>query len=352
MQKTQRVQAIDWMKALAIFFVIFYHTYALNTDFLTKTEAMRYVHYFAEVPFSLAVPLFFTVNGFLLLGKTFDIERHRVKIKNLFFLTIFWDVVCNALKLVIYREKTSIIGFLFMVHDSEILWFLRTLFAVYVFVPLIKEVFDHNRKAFLFTFGLISLFVFANEMLVMLVNVGDCILGVDLFSSNYYFLDSFNPLRGFNGFSFAYFMLGGCLAKCEKCKDAKSWGLIMAFLGAWLILFLYGIMISGHMDRIHDVVFDNYQNPLTAIMVLCIFCAFRKWLDRPQPKYLAQISRNTLGIYCVQWPVFAFVKQQYAHVYGANYATNLLTAILVLLICNGIVEFIRKIHVMKRTVEM
>lgn len=352
MQKKKRIYALDWMKVLAIFFVIFYHTYALDTDFLSERNVLSYMNYFAETPFAIAVPLFFTVNGFLLLGKPLDMDRHLGKMKNLFFLTLFWDAVCNMVKLLIYHEHTTFIGFVFMVHDSGILWFLRTLFAVYIFAPLIKEAYDNNRRLFNFTFGLIGLFVFANEALVMLANIGDLVLEVDLFSSNYYFFDSFNPLRGFNGFAFAYFMLGGYLADEDITKEKKLWVLVVVFTGAWLLLFLYGVLISGHTNTIYDVVFDNYQNPLTAIMVLCVFVAFRKWLEKPLPKGLCHISRNTLGIYCVQWPVFAFVKMHYGHIYGRNYWSNFLVALVVLGICNGIVELVKRIPVMNKTVTM
>jgi len=352
MKKTEHIYALDWMKALAIFFVIFYHTYALNMDFLSDQRVFSYIYYFAEVPFAAAVPLFFLVNGFLLLGRPLQIEHHWRKMRRLFFLILFWDVVCNALKLIIYHEKTSLIGFLFMVHDSGILWFLRTLFAIYVFVPLLKTAFDNNWKGFGFTFGIICLFVFLNEIFVMLANIGDMVLGIDLFSSNYYFLDSFNPLRGFNGFAFTYFMLGGYLAKEEKRKTERLWVLIISFLGAQLVLFIYGILISEHMGQIYDVVFDNYQNPLTAIMVLCIFRLFRKCLERPLPGYLKLVSRNTLGIYCVQWPVFVLIKKQYGSIYGANYGMNLLAAIIVLVICIAIVELIRKVPVMNKLIEI
>ena len=342
------------MKVMAIAFVLFYHTYTVDTNFLAKAEVKTYLHYFLETPFAIAVPLFFTVNGFLLLGKPLDITRHWRKMKNLFCLTIFWDVVCCAFQLLIKHEQTTPVGFIFMVHDSGILWFLRALFVVYVFLPLIKEAFDHNKRVFHFTLLLFMVFSFGNKTLVMVANVLDYVLHIDAISNNYNFFADFNPFKGLAGYSFACFMIGGWLSEhLEEILSRVKTGMFAAVLvSCWVLLFGYGVLVSFHTNEIYDVVFPSYGEVFTGLMTVSVFCLFRKFLNKPVPRLLQSVSANTLGIYCVQWPVFAFVKLNFGHLYGVNYLLNFVVAVFVLVVCTVIVITVRKIPIIRRMLIM
>ena len=354
MQGKKHYHALDWMKTLAIFFVLFYHTYKVDTDFLSTGSWIAYLHYFLETPFATAVPLFFTVNGFLLLGKPLDLSRHWKRMKSLFCLTIFWDAVCCAFQLLIRHEHTTLIGFVFMVHDSEILWFLRALFVLYVFLPLIKEVFDHNKKVFYFTLLLFMVFSFGNKTLVMLSNILDQLLHIDAISNNYNFFADFNPFKGLAGYSFAYFMIGGLLSEhLEEILGRVKTGMFAAVLvSCWVLLFGYGVLVSFHTNDIYDVVYPSYGEVFTCLMTVSVFCLFSKFLSKPVPALLQSVSANTLGIYCVQWPVFAYIKLNFGHLYGVNYLLNFVVAVFVLAVCTLIVVTVRKIPIIRRMLMM
>lgn len=354
MQEKKHYHALDWMKTLAIFFVLFYHTYKVDTDFLSTGSWIAYLHYFLETPFAIAVPLFFTVNGFLLLGKPLDLSRHWKKMKALFCLTIFWDAVCCAFQLLIKQEHTTPIGFVFMVHDSEILWFLRALFVLYVFLPLIKEAFDHNKKVFYFTLLLFMVFSFGNKTLVMLSNILDQLLHIDAIANNYNFFGTFNPLKGLAGYSFAYFMIGGWLSEHLDaiCSRIKTGALLSCILVCWLLLFGYGVLVSVHTNEIYDVVYPSYGEAFTCLITVSVFLLFSKHLNVPAPRWVRAIGSNTLGIYCLQWPIFAYIKLNYGHLYGVNILWNFLTAVCVLFVCQTIVFLLKKIPILNKMLMM
>lgn len=354
MSEKRYFHAIDWMKALAIFFVLFYHLYGVDTDFLANSSPETYLHYFLSVPFSVAVPLFFTINGFLLLGKPFDLTRHGKRMTNLFCLTIFWDIVCCGFRLILKQERTTPIGFLFMVHSSDILWFLRALFVLYVFLPLIKEVFDHNKRVYYFTLCLFAVFSIGNKTLVMVSNVVDQLLHIDAIPNNFNFFDTFNPLKGLAGYSFAYFMIGGWLSEYKEwlLSKIKTGAFLSCILLGWILLFGYGILVSFHIHEIYDIVYNSYAEMFTCLMTVSIFCLFSKHLDRPLPRWIHLVAKNTLGIFCIQWPVYIFMEQKLEHIYSTSFLLNALAALLALAVCTVIQVIVKKIPILNRTLRM
>ena len=63
----------------AIYFVCFYHYNNLNIDFLSNPSISTYFNYFIRGIASTGVPLFFMVNGELMLNKDYDLKKHIKK---------------------------------------------------------------------------------------------------------------------------------------------------------------------------------------------------------------------------------------------------------------------------------
>lgn len=85
MQKTDRILYLDYVKALGICLVILYHCeYAPFNSMLIKGM------------YAICVPLFFAVNGYLMLRKEYDIRSLLMKNLKLICVMFFWAFVSTG----------------------------------------------------------------------------------------------------------------------------------------------------------------------------------------------------------------------------------------------------------------
>lgn len=92
---------IDSIKTLAIFLVVFYH--------LSGSHVQSTIDYLIISIASMGVPLFFAVNGFLILSKNVDPRKHILKTIRLYILTICWSFITVLSLILINGDKYSII---------------------------------------------------------------------------------------------------------------------------------------------------------------------------------------------------------------------------------------------------
>lgn len=86
----KRIDNLDLIKAIGILMVISLHVPLWEPDFMSSYNASHVLQYFFRL-ISEGVPLFVTVNGFLLLKKdSLDIQKHLKKMLRMFGLLILW----------------------------------------------------------------------------------------------------------------------------------------------------------------------------------------------------------------------------------------------------------------------
>ncbi len=84
MNKKNRYLYVDYIKTTAILLVIIYHCKIFNNDSFIAAAIM-----------SICVPLFFAVNGFLMLKKERSIKDLTYKNLKILFLIVFWGIFTN-----------------------------------------------------------------------------------------------------------------------------------------------------------------------------------------------------------------------------------------------------------------
>ncbi len=172
---------IDVIKTIAIFMVVLFHCHLFDDNL------------FITAVISIPCPLFFAINGGLLLSKHRGYEYYVPIILKILFLILFWGIVSNLLRiLIIYPEPYSIKQCLLDVWNLRMgfchhLWFLETMVILYMLYPLLESI-TREKKILWISFILISCFT---------------ILGIkSLFKP-------FNPIHGWN-FSWALaYAVGG-----------------------------------------------------------------------------------------------------------------------------------------------
>lgn len=72
---TKNLYYLDAMKAIAIFFVIIYHSGAIQNNIVYEGSFLNYLLYFISPLIGTCVPIFFFTSGYLLLNKEANLNR-------------------------------------------------------------------------------------------------------------------------------------------------------------------------------------------------------------------------------------------------------------------------------------
>lgn len=346
--KTTRYGFIDVVKAISIFFVIFYHSFMCDID-ISSGRVIAYINYLVQSVFSVCVPLFFMVNGYLLLAKPLDLKKHTIKMARLVVCAVFWNAVCTVCNAAIKGNPITVRSILVGIINADYMWFLQALFVVYVFMPIIKRIYDADRKTYIWTLLAFSLFVFGNAFLSIATNMLEFFIGVNYIESAYDFFGAFNPLRGIYGHAITYFMLGGLMPELRR-KFSRT-QLICAIVVAWVGLFAYGCIMSLSNGKMYDIVFQGYDSVFTLTMSTALFALLQDANCDSRPA-TAFIGGATLGIYCIQQPIIAFAKRLFSDFLGANLFANFSGALVILAFCTLLIAIFRKIPLLRETIKL
>jgi len=361
-----RLDNIDLLKTLAIYFVVIYHFNRIPINIIEPDSCWNYFNLYLKSIFSTCVPIFFFVNGLLLLNKEkIDIKKHIRKIINITILTVLWGFITIIAYIYIRGEMLSlsqiIKGSWTLRQDSNIhLWFLSALIVIYVFYPLIHAVYHTNKKSFYFFFVCVMLFTFGNVLL------GNVSTTISYFSNK--FMDTnfqgnyfahFNPFRGIYGYSIGYFILGGIIGgKFYSLSDSNKRKLtIMATIAipiSMFCLFLYAIIESLRSKEMWDIVWYGYDTIFTLINVVAIYIISVRyksvgWVGR----FIRIVGENSLGIYFIHMFVGDILKPFYAQLECSTmFLTNIIYAFVILLCSLLLTIILKKIPIIKYLVSI
>lgn len=358
-----RIFYYDAVKALAIYLVCIYHYNNLDYNILDRQDFGVYVnYYFYGIP-SMAVPLFFMVNGALLLNKPYKLEKHLQKIVYLYILIFLWSaislIVFIPIEGTLYSLKEFLKAWFYLKQGtSNHLWFLQALISVYLFFPFLKVIYDLPQRKLLKLFCLIIfVFSFGNFFLNSLINAVEFIFGF-----NYIKGDSFNFFPEVNPFgnyyyAFFYFILGGIVSDkvANKENNISNKVLLMIFSIALLVLFLYGVIMTKSNNVLYDTVWRGYYSIMTLVMSTSTFLFFSRlnYKNETINHYLAIIGSSTLGIYLVHRFVGA-TTISYFHdlILSKTLVVNLLYGCLLILSSLVIILLLKKLPFIRKTVDV
>ncbi len=270
----KQIVYLNYIKIIAIIFVLIYHSEVTNDIF-------------SSAFLSMCCPLFFVVNGYLMLRKEHSLSyllRNNVKI---FLMILFWGGVCTFTYAYLQNEPIGAMNVFRHVRDldqkySDHLWFFCTLFILNLANPFIYK--------YLSTGG--------NEIYLLLILI---ICTLPVFRQIYPLL---MPLGDWQSYSLLYYVAGYCLLGNEKLLGKiKTWQISIVFVIAFALQLGYSVFqIHKHGFTPWYLVFFMYNSPAMVLMTLAFSALFSK-LRLPYNRILNLISRNTLGIYVIHVPL-------------------------------------------------
>jgi surface polysaccharide O-acyltransferase-like enzyme len=365
----KRYDYLDILKALAILFVIIYHFHSFSIDFMENSNVSIYINYYFFAICSVCVPLFFFINGALLLNKNeIDIKKHTFNCLKIFGLVVIWSFISIAIITYLWTAPHSIRDYFnkLCTDDNLIafyqlkgcynnhLWFLIALFGIYIFYPIIYVAFKNNKKVFIFFLIATMIFTFVNTF------IGDIVSVVSYFTHknfqdyhNFNFGAGYNPFRGICGFGLGAFLLGGLLFYYREKISSKKMKIIAipVFLISTICLFLFGIMMSKGNGRIWDICFGGYSTIFTLINVVCLFVIFLDYQVKSFiGKFICLIGKQSLGIYLIHLPLGTYLMNYWSSWKIDSLFLNILFGIVVLIISFIISYVISKTPYLKKIV--
>ncbi|MBE6067774.1 MAG: acyltransferase [Clostridium lundense] len=352
----KRYEYIDLLKAVAIFFVIFYHFNNFTTNLLQTPNIISYFNYFLKSILSTCVPIFFFANGALLLNKEFKLKKHVFKLITITILTVAWGIITLLILMPIKNEYMSSIDLaksLWTWKQGWInhLWFLQALVVIYMFFTLIKTTYDNNINNLYFFLAIVFFMTFGNVFLSNCANVLEFIIHKNYLKDTFNFFNNFNAFRNIYGYSFVYFILGAMFLKHEEKFYEKKWVTIAIsiIVTSMILLASYGVVMSKSNGEMYDIVWNGYDTIPTLCMVIALFILALRYKGKNRlSKVVTTISKDSLGIYFVHiiWGNL-FIKYFKQVPYSHNIIINLLFAIFILLISLLSVLLLKKIPVVR-----
>ena len=276
----KRLLSIDYIKVIAISLVVIGHChYGRGNIYLSSIICM-------------CVPLFFALNGSLLLAKERTYEYYIPKLFKILVLILFWGLASNWVASWVNGEHYTIKQSVFDLINLRLgycnhLWFLFTLFILYLIYPLVQTLVEKKQTMWL------SLVVI-------------CIFTLTSGVSRYIY--QFNPLSGWHSYALAYALGGFAITKLNL---RSKWYPAVTFVLALVAQIIYNYFLDDK-STMH---FDGIKTPFVYVETLS-FIKFFSMIKLNSNKVIDLIARNTLGIYLIHWFFTLYISQ---HEYTSSF---------------------------------
>ena len=332
MHKTRNIN-LDLIKVLACIGVVLLHTTMIGFKETGSWNLLAYLYYLG----TYSIPLFFMVNGYLLLGKK-EINYSYILQKVKWILTIVssWTIIVWLFKRdFIVNPIKKIIGSLLQKGYFSQFWFFGALILIYLCLPILRK-FLNSKRSYLY---ILSFFV-ATGLIFELVNI---ILQMPLQS---------HVIQTFRLWTwFFYYILGGLIAQFDKefiKKGFKRWMKIVAvllMLISPLILFFLAKTIYHNLfaEYFYDILFVKIVSLGIFLTVLTLS------LEENQSERIVTLSNQTMGVFIVHTYVIKVLEKLLGFSYTGAY---LLFPILTLCVSLIVVSLLMKIPYFNRIVKL
>lgn len=332
----KRLIGLDILKILACYGVVAIHT--INPTYGIVNRIIQLFTVFA-------VPVFFTINGFLILKKDVTYKYILNKIAKILLVTFIWEILLTVMWFAFYREirpfwKSWPMDFIQWGTFFQF-WFLGSLIIIYLAAPLIKKLLNKSKKAY---FSILIL-LFA---VCAVLNVVQCFFQVQ-------FTD--NVIQTFKLWIWLfYFMAGGALAvyynECLKLyKKHKPIILISAFL-LIIVSFIWMLFCKGIFGRLHV---GGYYDAATVTLsiVLIVFLSTR--INRLPARLVSMIgllSKCSMGVYIIHAILLELVTKFFPIFAQESSLWNVLYWLFVSLISTLIIIVIYKTKILRYIISL
>ena len=332
-EHNNRLVYLDYIKALGISLVILYHCNYVPFE----SMLIRGIY-------AMCVPLFFAVNGFLMLRKEYSLHQLFKKNLKLLFVLFFWGfvsafvyMICNSDFDAFNRgwlEKSKYLifcTFTTKVPECDHLWFLKALFILNLLNPVFHRFVYNNKQGLLYLLVLMAIW------------------SIDFFDiASAKFVNPF--LHWMTAYSVLYYLVGYAVLteqlpyRVSNRVNQLSFIIVSLFICMlsqwgynWLLMEGPLLHLNQEKGWLVDIVWDNYNALFVVLMTAITILLFRniKWKSN---RFWSFVGKNSLAIYVLQTPVQRLLDHfsPLSHLAQGHHSFGLILPILTLLGSMGI----------------
>ncbi len=327
-QNNGRLISLDIIKLVSAFMIVFYHLdgYLKLGSFATGSYQIS----LPQVVMSLcscAVPLFFMVNGALLLNKEYTTEKIYIKAAKVALIIFVWQIVAFPN------------------------WFMKTLIILFLLYPILNKM-DKAKNKIWRNLVMLALFIFPFLYNLVMVFIQQwapdfsvVILGKTLSLQTL-------PLKSgfFTLYAVLYFLLGGILFR-KKLSNIIS---AISLLVGWALVVFDVIVSSNYTRTVQDAVNTCFPTIGALLISIGIFNLFRNFDKVKSEKFknaVAKLGPYVLPIYLfhlqIVWKIYVYVLPS-----ELNIIFVLLLALLDCIVCVVVGMILKKIPLVKELLKM
>lgn len=289
---------LDLIKIIAMVFVVGLHTG--TTFYIGNININRY--YILTIC-GAAIPLFFTVSGYLLLGRNkMDWHYSAKKIGGIvrFVFVVCW--VYWLIMLIITQEPhwdklyKDPLGAFVMGGTFWQFWYFGAMCLIYILYPFINKLYINKNKLF-------------NLFFILLIFVCAIVYLLNLYLPGVFEKKMPPSFRVWNWLM--YFCLGGIIKK-HSIKIGWKWVFLLA------IAYCIQLAIVKHINPKMFKSDYNFASPLTLLYIYCLFQALNHLNVQRINNSITLLSPLFLPVYTIH-PFFIYNTQTFRHTFHAGY---------------------------------
>ena len=321
---------IDMLKIVACLGVVGLHVF-------NPSKCENILYYI----FVFAIPIFFMVNGFLMLNKKEITYRYCIKkIFNIVTIVFIWNVLLCIQQLIfkgtiINPIKETIRNFIQRGTFFQF-WFLGSLIIIDLLLPIMHKFLNKSQKRYKYCI-MICFFI------CLSVDVTNIILGIQS-------KEIFTPkiIQSFRLWTWiTYFLLGGYIGKFKKNekKSTKNVGIlivVLLFIVSYQIIFSKYVFNNWHVENFYDNIFIMIYIILVWQVLYSIKC-------EKISKFISFCTGNIMGIYILHPLVINAISKFYMY---NNIILNIIIYFFIVAVCMLTSWGISKIPKLNRIIKL
>ena len=324
---------LDLLKVLACVGVVLLHTTMGGFKETGSWNLLTYLYYLG----TYSIPLFFMVNGYLLLGKR-EITYSYIlqKVKWILITVSSWTFIVWLFK----RDFTEnlikkIVGSLIQKGYFFQFWFFGAVILIYICLPILKK-FLNSKRSYLYILSVLLviglIFELANIVLQMPIQT--------------YVIQTFRLWTWF-----FYYLLGGYIAQftMEELKSRfKNWMKIVSIL-LFLIspLILFFIAKTAYHNLFAEYFYDTLFVKVSTLGIFLTILTLT--LNEKRNEWIVSLSNQTMGVFIIH----TYIMKVWEKLFGFNFVgAYLLFALFTLSVSFIIVGMLMKIPYFNRIVKL
>lgn len=286
--------SIEILRIIAIFFVIFNHTWGIDVFASVPFGGKRWLIYSVFSLFcKMSVPVFFMISGALLLGKNESLERIAKRIGKSFLELCIITLIYVLYKFFRYGEVHGLSDYLQYLFTgkglSAHLWFMYAYIAFLISIPLLEGIIMRfNRELILWICGCVILFS-SIQFLQYMIGNNVMIISDDLKPSWFMSNIVFFPILGWYMYN----------KEIDHLSLISFIAIIAGLVLPLIELYYLGYRNGRTYDGVYTQQFHNQFVFLIAIGVFGLSRPFKKFHCKYLEKILLEVGGATYGIYII-----------------------------------------------------